>query len=333
MIVEANGAVRFKFLTPGSNWVKIGGALAAEVVNYYSNWPAGSRAEVHTGHPSRTALESPEIVDAGGYDIGMATPSWLLRVCNEGRGTLGIGERPTKLRLLAALPHHDLVAFAVRKSLGFKTLKEVIDQKFPLRFSTAPIHNDHPLGWFLDVLFKEYGIEIEDFEKWGGAVIYNDRQQNVMEAVPKNNVDRLTGLKNGTIDAVFDEAIMVQNWRAICESTEMQFLTIEPEILESLYRKYHIPTRILPAGYLPGITSDIESIEFGGWTIFCREDLPDDIAYLVLESLEKQKPNIENMFTPATGLSTEIDFSKTHQVDGVPLHPGAERFYRERGYL
>ena len=328
-----DGPIEVRLLTPGANWLKTGSMMALGLSGYFSPLPEGSTVSVHTGHTGRMCLEGLGLVDAGKYHFGITTPPWLLRCAAEGRGAFGFGEKPLRLKSVGAFPHNDQLAFAVRSDLGIKSLRQLKEQKVPLRISTAPTHLGHPTGWVLDAVLAEYGRQIEDFEKWGGAVIYNDRQPNFMEKVPKGNPDRVTAMKAGEMNAVFDEAIMTPAWKEIADNVDLTFLPVDRDVLEAVERMYGMRSTVIPKGRLRGVNQDIPTIDFAQWIIYCREDLPDRLVYLMMEGIEQQRQQIESLFRPGQGLTSEIKLSEMCKGLELPMHPGAEQFYRERGYL
>jgi TRAP-type uncharacterized transport system substrate-binding protein len=327
------GPIEVKILAAGSNWLKVGGMLALGLTGYYSPLPKGSTVSVHTGHTGVMCLEGPRLVDQGVYHFGITTPTWLIRTAAEGRGGFGFAEKPLRLRSLAAFPHFDQLALAVRKDLGITSVRQLKEQKVPLRISTAPTHVDHPVGWVLDALFAEYGFAIEDFERWGGAVVYGDRQPNFMEKVPEGRRDRVSAMKAGALDAVFDEALMTVPWKQVADSVDLTFLPIERDVLQSLERKYGMRAAVIPKGSLRGVNGDVPTIDFAGWVLYCHQDLPDRLAYLMLAGLEQQTVQIESLFQPGQGLTAKIDVSTMWRGLDLPLHPGAEKYYKEKGYL
>ncbi len=333
MIALDKGPVEVKILSAGSNWLKVGSMIALGLTGYYSQLPKGSSVSVHTAHTGVMCLEGPKLVDEGRYHFGMTTPNWLGRTAMEGRGGFGFAERPANLRAVAAFPHFDQLALAVRSDLGIRSIRELKEKKIPLRISTAPTHLDHPVGWVLDALFAEYGFAIEDFERWGGSVIFGDRQPNFMEKVPGGRKDRVSTMKAGVLNAVFDEALMTKPWEEIANSVDLTYLPIEEEVLASLQRKYCMQPGVIPKGRLRGVTYDVPTIDFSGWIFYCHADLPDRLVQLTLEGLEQQAGQIESLFQPGQGLTGPIEMKNAWRGIDFPLHPGAERFYRERGTL
>src|SRR3546814_6676703 len=95
----------------------------------------------------------------------MRISDWSSDVCSS---DLGWTPRKLDLSAVASFSHDDQLALAVRKDLGIKSIREIRENKIPLRISTGPYHLDHPLGCVLDLVLAEYDIKIEDFEVWGG---------------------------------------------------------------------------------------------------------------------------------------------------------------------
>src|SRR3546814_7411339 len=109
----------------------------------------------------------------------MRISDWSSDVCSS---DLGWTPRKLDLSAVASFSHDDQLALAVRKDLGIKSIREIRENKIPLRISTGPYHLDHPLGCVLDLVLAEYDIKIEDFEVWGGSTTCSDRQLNVMRS-------------------------------------------------------------------------------------------------------------------------------------------------------
>jgi uncharacterized protein len=65
-----------------------------------------------------------------------------------------------------------------------------------------------------------------------------------------------------------------------------------------------------------------------GHAIFGRDDMPDDFAYAVAKAMDEQRGLLQ---------WSDLPFSYNRytvwKAFDVPLHPGAARYYRERGYM
>jgi uncharacterized protein len=65
--------------------------------------------------------------------------------------------------------------------------------------------------------------------------------------------------------------------------------------------------------------------------IIAHKSLPDDVAYLVTKTVVENKDELLKAHQ-AFGDFVPEDAWKPEN-NGIPLHPGAERYYRERGWL
>ena len=325
-----------KMLTPGANWLRIGSMVALGMSSYYSRLPKGSTVSVHTYHPGKACIEGLGQVDEGKYHFGMTSPAWFANMAAEGRGDLGYGTRKLALSAVCVIPHHDYMAFAVRRELGLKSIRDIADRQLPLRISTGPLHLTHPVGWAIDAVLAEYGIKVEDFERWGGSAGDGDRNLNFMKEGPKRG-DRVTKMQTGELDGIFDEGMMSKSWKDMADTVDVDFLPIDDDVLESLNKKYGVLRTNLPKGYFRGIDEDTPTVDFAGWLIYCRTDLPDDLVFSAMAGLEEQRAQMETLFDsqrPHQGISEmPIDLSTTWEHTELPLHPGAEAFFRERGFM
>ncbi len=64
-------------------------------------------------------------------------------------------------------------------------------------------------------------------------------------------------------------------------------------------------------------------------TIAVSASMPDDLAYLVTRTINDNADHVRRIHESLA----DYDPSKAHLHLGVPLHPGAERYYREKGWL
>lgn len=337
MPVDLTERLEVKILAAGANWLRVGSMLGLGMTGYTTSLAHGSSVSIHTMHPGESCLAGLDLVDSGAYHFGMTSPPWLARTAAEGRGSFGFAETPLRLSGVCVFPHFDQLAFAVRRDLGLTSLREIRERRIPLRISTGPIHTGHPVGWVLDAVLAEYGMAIEDFEKWGGGVTFADRQLNFIEEGPANRKDRVAAMRGGELDAVFDEGLMSRSWEQIADAVDLSFLPVDRDVLTSLERKYGMRASVIPKGRFRGQDADVPTVDFAGWLLYCREDLPDKLVYFLLVALEEQKAQLESLFEqqrPYQGLSTlPFDMSTIWQGTELPLHPGATAFFRERGYL
>src|SRR3546814_2745291 len=144
--------MEIKILAGGSNFLRVGSMLSLGLIGYNSRLPKGTTASVHNMHPGIACIEGLRMVDEGKYDFAMTSPVWFANSAAEGRVDLGWTPRKLDLSAVASFSHDDQLALAVRKDLGIKSIRDIRENKIPLRISTGPYHLDHPLGCVLDLV-------------------------------------------------------------------------------------------------------------------------------------------------------------------------------------
>ncbi|HZN53650.1 MAG TPA: TAXI family TRAP transporter solute-binding subunit [Methylomirabilota bacterium] len=98
-----------------------------------------------------------------------------------------------------------------------------------------------------------------------------------------------------------------------------------------------IPRAVLPKGRFRGVTEDVPTFNFSGWCLMARGDLPAEFTYLLAKDLDEHREEIHEIFAgPHASMTSVPDLAQSaRELDELrfPLHPGAEQYYRERGYL
>jgi TRAP-type uncharacterized transport system substrate-binding protein len=216
------------------------------------------------------------------------------------------------------------MGFAVHESTGITSLAQIKTERFPLRLSTGPATKraltQSPTMFTVTAVMKSAGFTLADLRKWGGKI------QSVSRP---SHPDRRAAIENKSVDAVFDEGI--KSWGQTAVDNGFHYLPIEGDVLKRLaamgYRN-----SIVPKSRFRGMPNDVPTVDFSGWPMVVRADMSDDVAHALCEAIEKRKDLIPtDNFKP-------LDIGQLCANDGeapfdIPLHPGAERFYRERGYL
>lgn len=257
----------------------------------------------------------------GKYSLGWINPSAAVTLAVRGKGPF---RKRLPLRAIAVFPSYDVMAFAVHESTGITSLAQIKKDRIPLRLSTGPtakrILMESPTMFTVTAVMKAAGFTLADIRKWGGKIVSVSRP---------SHPDRRAAIQNGTVDAVFDEGI--KSWGQTAVNGGFRYLPIEGEVLKRLaamgYR-----TSVVPKSRFPGMPSDVPTVDFSGWPMIVRADMPDDVAYALCEAIEARKGLIPtDNFKPLN--IAQLCANDEEAPFDIPVHPGAARFYRERGHL
>lgn len=85
---------------------------------------------------------------------------------------------------------------------------------------------------------------------------------------------------------------------------------------------------VLPGGTYNGVDEDVETIAVRAiWAT--HADLPEDIAYAVTKALYENTETLGKVHVKGKEISAETAL----QSVSIPLHPGAEKYFREKGII
>jgi uncharacterized protein len=266
-------------------------------------------------------LITPTIVSKGQADIGFSTPPVSVGMAYRGLGPFR--RRLANLRAIGTLPHNDRMAWAVPAESGINSIDEMRDK--PLRLALPDERS--PVRFVVEKILAAYGTTLEYLKSRGWQIIEE-----------KRGLYRVVGLvTEGKADAVIHEGLTAA-WPALTESRLMRFLPIRQDVLQKMAKEYGYQNGVMSKGLLRGIEEDVPCIDFSGWMLFVNSDMPDNIAYRITQIFVEKRAAFEAQFRgiprEKSALDCPIDPKNLWRNRGeVPLHPAAERYYLEHGYM
>jgi len=297
----------FSTLDTGSAWY-VYGATIAELLR--KTLPAGSNIDVK---PRAGGVGNPRLVAKNETPLGLSftvTNRWAWE------GKEAYDTKLDNLRALAGgLDTYYLVA-VVSKKLPVNSLKELKDKKVPVKLVSQPVGS---LGEFAArQLLRAEGLTYADLKGWGGStahVGYNI----IVDSFRDGRVDMLIAVITAKHPSVNE----------IATSSDVKFLGLDDETIRGLAPLGYTPAT-MPANTFKGQTEPVKTVGFPT-VVITNKDLPEAIAYTVTKTI------IENKDALVRGHAGLQDFDPATAWQpakvGLPLHAGAERAYREKGWM
>lgn len=260
-------------------------------------------------------LEGARLVGSRKLDIGWLNPSVIATMAYLGKGPF---RRSYPLRALAVFPSWDRLVVAVAGNLGVRSMEELKEKRPALSVSVA---DNDCVNFAIRALLKAHGLKLESFIEWGGSV---------EPVVRPSNPRRREGIISGEINAVIDEGL--DSWGQVALEHGMVFLPFAEKALVKLER-YGFRRAMLAGGRLQGkLQEGTEVVDFSGWPLITHASLPEELAYHIVAVLDRIREEIPYDSAQLPPMSSLCCSTEEGPLD-IPLHPGAERYYRERGYL
>ncbi|KMK67106.1 TAXI family TRAP transporter solute-binding subunit [Puniceibacterium sp. IMCC21224] len=134
-------------------------------------------------------------------------------------------------------------------------------------------------------------------------------------------------IKNRQLDATLQSAgLGVASIRDLASSLPLNVVAVPADVAATLGAPYVAAT--IPAGTYDGQTADVSTVAVSNFLV-THEGVTDEVAYQMTKLLFENLDTLEASHKAAAQIKLENALSGMP----IPLHPGAERFYREQGMI
>jgi TRAP transporter TAXI family solute receptor len=265
-------------------------------------------------------MQAPIEVGARRVDIAYVNPSAMVAMAYLGKGCY---KQRMPLRVLGCFPSWDRIALVVAKDLGVKSLHDIARRKIPLHVSTRFSGVNNATYYIIATILSLYGFSFDKIKRWGGQV-----QECGRPFAP----ERMKALAKRSISAVFDEGVStVGGWLDLALDNGYEIIPIEPVIVKKLEQMGYTRT-VLPKKRYRQLKEDVLTIDFSGWALVTHKWLPNQVAYAAIETVDERKKYIPVDDDRPLNMGELCNGSEKCPLR-VPLHPGAAKYYREKGHL
>jgi TRAP transporter TAXI family solute receptor len=262
-------------------------------------------------------VANPMVVEQGKAEIALsnvATSVWAMN-----GELLYAGKKATHIRALIGGLNPVYMALMVRndfiKKTGLDTMDKIFTSGKPLRMVMKPQGSNVPPT--VDLMLSAYGLDRAKVKAAGGEVIQVDTAQ-----IP--DVAR-----EGRADMVFDTVLKGHPMiTELALTADVRFVDLSEKVRAVLGKSGVKPAQY-PA-WFKGQEGPVWGGDFGTQLI-AHADLPDDVAYTIVKTLIEKRDELVKAY-PAFGAFDPKEAAKPEN-NGIPLHPGAAKYYKEKGLM
>jgi len=111
----------------------------------------------------------------------------------------------------------------------------------------------------------------------------------------------------------------------------MRILPLDEPLLEHL-AELGFRRAVIPKASYAKLKEDVPTLDFSGFPVYTHVNVPDSIVTSICSAIEARKEKIPWQEEGPLPLDRMCRDTPEGPLN-IPLHPAAERFWRERGYL
>uniref|UniRef100_UPI003AE6BA6F TAXI family TRAP transporter solute-binding subunit n=1 Tax=Paracoccus sp. T5 TaxID=3402161 RepID=UPI003AE6BA6F len=274
--------------------------LGVALSEIYASGIDGARTQVQA---TKASVENLNLLAQGRGEIAFALGD-SVQLAWEGNEEAGFARPLKELRAIAAI-YPNYIQIVADAAAGATTLED-------LRGKTLSV-GAPASGTELNArtIFKAAGMSYDDLGK--------------VEFLPFAESAEL--IKNRQLEATLQSSgLGVAFIQDLSATHDITIVAIPEEVVTSIGQPY-VPA-VIPAGTYSGIDVDVPTAAVGNMLI-SHEGVSEETAYQMTKLMFENLDRMQSAHGAAAGISPDT------ALDGlpIPLHPGAERYYREIGLI
>ncbi|MDF2141158.1 TAXI family TRAP transporter solute-binding subunit [Paenirhodobacter sp. CAU 1674] len=274
--------------------------LGVALSDIYAKGIDGARTQVQS---TKASVENLNLLQQGKGELAFALGD-SVKYAWEGNAEVGFKAPLTKLRAIAAI-YPNVIQIAALTDSGVKTVADLKGKSLSVGAAKS--------GTELNAraIFDASGMSYDDLGK--------------LEYLPFSESVEL--LKNRQLDATLQSSGLGNAaLKDLSTSQAITFVSVPAEVAASLGAPYVAGT--IPAGTYEGQAEDVPTVAVVNFLV-THEDVSDEVAYQMTKLLFENLDTLKAAHSAAAGISIE----EAVKGSPIPLHPGAERYYKEQGLL
>jgi uncharacterized protein len=222
------------------------------------------------------------------------------------------GTASKQLRAVAKIQEPTYFIIAVRADTGIKNLSEIVEKKMPVHMVARMGIG----GITTPVVMDYFGISEEAVKSFGGTWATGfDR---------KSDANVFVGFGSLT------NAPEYRVWYDASQKYDLKYLELPADLKAKLMKQFGYTEGVLPYNAFRGVDRPVPTLVRDGTVIYGRTDMPDEFAYDLAKAMDEHQ---ELLQYGNSSMNWSYNYHNVWQALGVPLHPGAIRYYKEKGYM
>ena len=257
-----------------------------------------------TAQVTKASAENLNLLQAGRGELALALGDAVADAW-KGEADAGFAKPLSNLRGFSAT-YNNYIQIVASEESGIRSLADLKGK----RVSVGAAKSGTELN--ARAIFKAAGLSYSDLSK--------------TEYLPFGESVEL--IKNRQLDATLQSAgLGVASIRDLSTSVKIRVVALPKDVVAKVGSPAYLPS-VIPANTYTGQTEDVQTAAIPNFLV-THSKVPDDVVYEMVKSMYG---NLDTLYA-AHNATKGIKLQNALTGMPIPLHPGAERFYREAGVL
>lgn len=192
----------------------------------------------------------------------------------------------------------------------FKTGKEV-------KIALTPVNNTDE--WVFRKILEYYKTSYDEMKKDGSAFFHGSYTEQAEQ------------FKNQNVDVMFSQLALPGS--AVTDASVSRDLRVVPmsDGLMQHLSQYALGTATIPAGTYPNAKNANEDVQTAtmNTVLVTNKNVPNDVVYEITKIINENSDRLPSIH----GSLKDYKLEEAIENLGAPLHPGAEKYYKEKGII
>jgi hypothetical protein len=289
----------------------------------------GMNAVVRDAYPGSAVSFKPNSPGGGVLDIGEGRADFTatatgteIRLANEGQSPY---PKPLKGKFSFVMMLYDnqFMHFLMTKEWadanGIKSWEDIAKKKPKIRLAiNRPDNPQTTIGGPYEVM-KAYGFTIQDIEKWGGSYVLGNSSIG-LDAIVDGKADLFMNARN------LGDALV----KDVAGKRPLLWIDGDVQTIQKAADTFNFKADMVPKGTYPFLEKDYPTVR--QWvSLLAGSHVSDEVVYKYVKAMAENEKRVQDI-----GGSLKTSFATAHMANNpskLPYHPGALRYYKEKGLV
>lgn len=259
-----------------------------------------------------TVAGNPVLVDQKETDFAIAE-SLTARFAYEGKEPFD--KKYEHIRAVAAIMPENVFQLVAPVDAPFDSIEDIVQEQLPLRYSAG---ERNALGDIVSAaIFNSYDMTYKDIKGNGGQVHF----------LSGNKTFEL--MRDGRVDALGKLApIPAGDMMEASTTIDLKFISLGEQAINTLIDTFGVTRYTIPENSYDFQNEPYETIN-SPTILITHAEQDEETVYHMTQAIYNQ---LDYLYDVHKGFQ-KVNDETIIEVGGVPLHPGAEKFFKEKGLL